>query len=45
MQNDDQERVLTIATPRGSEPIAVLQRSVGEHPFIAWHGITVVNRF
>ncbi|KAB8144049.1 alpha/beta hydrolase [Chloroflexia bacterium SDU3-3] len=29
----------------GQETIAISQRSEGQHPFVAWHGITAVNRF
>ncbi len=36
--------ILPIATPHGSEPIAILQRSTGSHPIIAWHGISANNR-
>jgi|GEM_PF-921203 Predicted hydrolases or acyltransferases (alpha/beta hydrolase superfamily) len=28
----------------GKEPIAVLERSTGDHSFVAFHGITAVNR-
>jgi pimeloyl-ACP methyl ester carboxylesterase len=36
---------LSIPSPIGTEEIAILPRSTGEHPFVAWHGVTAVNRF
>ena len=39
------EHTLSIPTAQGAEEIAVLQRSAGDDLFVAWHGITAVNRF
>lgn len=39
-----EQYILPIATPHGTEPIAILPRSVGRHPIIAWHGISANNR-
>lgn len=39
------EYTVDVPTARGIEPIALFQRSEGRHPFLAWHGITAVNRF
>jgi pimeloyl-ACP methyl ester carboxylesterase len=39
------EHTLSIPTSQGAEEIAVLQRSAGDELFVAWHGITAVNRF
>ena len=38
------EYVLEVPGEQGTEEIAILQRSAGEHQFLAWHGITAVNR-
>lgn len=40
-----QEYVLPVSARLGTEELAVLQRTEGERQFIAWHGITAVNRF
>lgn len=41
----EREYTLDVPTPLGAEQIALCQRSEGRHRFIAWHGITAVNRF
>jgi hypothetical protein len=38
------EYTITVCGTVGAEDIAILQRSSGAHPFVAWHGITAVNR-
>jgi pimeloyl-ACP methyl ester carboxylesterase len=38
------EFVIDVRGSAGAEPIAVLERSTGDHPFVAFHGITAVNR-
>lgn len=35
---------LSIPSKLGPEEISVLPRSTGDHPILAWHGITAVNR-
>lgn len=40
----EREYNIKIRAPLATEEIAVLERSTGEHPMIAWHGIAFVNR-
>jgi pimeloyl-ACP methyl ester carboxylesterase len=35
---------IKVRAPLATEEVAVLERSSGEHPIIAWHGIAFVNR-
>lgn len=44
MNDQFREFVIEVHGPAGTEPIAVLERSTGDHPFVAFHGITAVNR-
>ncbi|NTV64922.1 MAG: alpha/beta hydrolase [Oscillochloris sp.] len=44
MNQQFREFVIDVHGPAGAEPIAVLERSTGDHPFVAFHGITAVNR-